>query len=420
MCKLLTQRILGRRQINQYSASACVLAVSAMFLLVSGSLQAEPYTPSHDGVVLQALPKGSKPPVVPAAAGIAARLQQAEASLATGRQLNNPRYYGFAEAQLQGLAEIAEPPAELLLLRARIKQFRHDFAAAKADLDQLLKQQPQQAEARLLRASIAITQADYRAAQADCQILARNGHSWIASVCLAQIRSLTGFAEQAEKQLQQQLRLPNKQTAALNNWAWTVLADTAVRMQQANASDYFAAARQADAADVYTQLAYADWLLANSAHAEVMATIPPQSQHEGLLLRRALAAQALGLAEATTLLEQMQARFAAQAARGEPPHGREYVRFLLELQPQMAQSSNAQQAYDLALRNWQVHKEPADTLLVYQAALAWLETDWAAAKGGLTEWQSLETFVENTGQQDLRRERLGKRINAVLNLKAAG
>jgi len=81
-------------------------------------------------------------------------------------------------------------------------------------------------------------------------------------------------------------------------------------------------------------------------------------------LRLALAQSALHSEQVGRYTWIMAARFQALALRGSDFFGREQARFALELQ------HDPQAALDLARRNWQVQREPWDTRLLLEAALA--------------------------------------------------
>ncbi len=74
------------------------------------------------------------------AVDIAVELARTEIDRA--RRLSDPRYLGRAQAILARWWKLAEPPADVLLLRATIQQSLHQFTAARADLDRLVALRP--------------------------------------------------------------------------------------------------------------------------------------------------------------------------------------------------------------------------------------------------------------------------------------
>jgi hypothetical protein len=95
----------------------------------------------------------------------------------------------------------------------------------------------------------------------------------------------------------------------------------------------------------------------------------------------------------------MAARFEALTLRGSDFFGREQARFALELQ------HDPQTGLQMALRNWQVQREPWDTRLVLQAALAAQQPQAAA--------EVLE-FLRNTQLEDPVVEPLARELRARL------
>ena len=128
-----------------------VLMAVVWFLLFSGTpLIAEPFVPRDDQDVLEVLPS-------PAAASsaralrrrqseltkdpenLAMSLQLAKEYIETSRAESDPRYLGYAEATLAPWWHLPQPPIEVLVLRATVRQSSHDFESALADLAQVLK-----------------------------------------------------------------------------------------------------------------------------------------------------------------------------------------------------------------------------------------------------------------------------------------
>lgn len=170
----------------------------------------------------------------------------------TGRMEADPRYYGYAEALLQPWWQQANPPADLQLLRAIIRQHQHEYAAAITDLEQLVKREPQRAQAWLTLGIIQLVLGDYAAAHKTCAALATHASTWFATLCYSQLMGLTGQAERAY-QLQATL-LPQRdnQQVELRQWVLTLLGETAWRLGRlTEANQHFAAALQERRRDNY-------------------------------------------------------------------------------------------------------------------------------------------------------------------------
>jgi hypothetical protein len=359
-------------------------------LLAPGLLQAAPYTPTQDSQVLERLPQRAADPAArelqalrqawraqptdPLPAATLARRYVQEMSTS-----GDPRYSGYAQAALQPWWTVAAPPAPVQVLRAVLRQLDHQFDAALQDLKAVLAQDPKNTEAWSWRVAIEMVQADYAAARASCDGLAAampaSSPPLRVAGCRAQVAAATGRAAAAAAALRQALdadrsaQLPNTAPdPALRLWALTRLAETEERLGRTAAAE--ASFREALAicpatsCDVYVQAAYADFLLAQGRAPEVLVLLKDKQRADLLLLRLALAAKATGDAQAPAFERSLEARFAAAGQRGDNTHRKEHARFLLQVQ------GKAAEALPLAQTNWAEQREPADALLLLQAALA--------------------------------------------------
>jgi hypothetical protein len=278
-------------------------------------------------------------------------------------------------------------------------QQRHAFKAALLDLDALIAADPGNAQARLTRATVKLVVGEPAAARGDCgALIGRAGFVAIAT-CLGAADAATGRAATALDTLEQAIsREPNTDAETLR-WAETQAAGMAEQLGKADkAQAHYAAALQNAAAagqnDVYLKAAYADFLLAAGKPAEVQKLLKDDAAFDALLLRLALAEQALAKAgdvDAKVMLRQHQndlaARFALAETRGDAAHTREMARMAVMLE------QDSGKALKLALRNWEVQRESADAEVFLQAAL--LAHDNAAA-------QPVLSWMKSTGIQDLR------------------
>ena len=166
-------------------------------------------------------------------------------------------------------------------------------------------------------------------------------------------------------------------------------AELAQRRGDPSAGPLFAAALKANP-DVYTQCAYADWLLDQHRAAEVVALLKDNEAADPVLLRVALAYRQLHgrndarTRDAATMLGE---RYDAALLRGDKSHGREQSRYELELR------GDTRAALRYATSNWRVQHEPADAVVLARAAHAAHRDDAAAPL-----WQ----FLRDTGGRDAR------------------
>ena len=151
----------------------------------------------------------------------------------------------------------------------------------------------------------------------------------------------------------------------------------------------FAAALKANA-DVYTQCAYADWLLDQHRATDVIALLKDNQAADPVLLRVALAYKQLHgrndplTRDATTMLGE---RYDAALLRGDKSHGREQSRYELDLR------GDTRAALRFATSNWVVQHEPADAVVLARAAHAARRDDAA---------EPLWKFLRETGGRDAR------------------
>ena len=372
-------------------------ALCLVLLLWAAPAQAAPYRPASDAQPLETLPLrpgdarwrelralrqalAADPHNAERAAALAGRYV-AEA-MATG----DPRLAGRAQALLAPWWGEPEPPPAVRVARAMVLQYSHQFGAAAADLRAALAQQPALAEGWAWLAAISLVRADVAPARQACQQLAGLATALVGSACLAQIESLTGQPGAAAERLRQALQQDRDADAAQRLWALTRLAEAEQRQGRTAAAE--AAYRQAlalDATDAYLLAAYADLLLDQGRPADVRVLLQDQTRADALLLRAAIAAQALGHSDAQRWRAELAARFDAAARRGDVLHQKEQARFVLVL------LGDAPRALRLAAKNFELQREPSDARLLLEAALA-AQQPGAAAPA--LDW------MQHTGHRD--------------------
>ena len=318
-------------------------------------------------------------------------VELARADIQRARSLSDPRYLGRAQATLGRWWKLAEPPPDVLLLRATIEQSLHDFAAARADLDLLISRRPDDAQAHLTRAVVATVTADYPAARASCAAVARLAPPLIAAACQAPLDALAGHADDAYHTLAAALAAAPRDPS-LRGWALSTLAELAIqRGDEAAADAHLREALALDPDDAYARAALADVMIERGDATEASALLAGYEQIDNLLVRRAIAEHRARGPEAAALAQRMHERIAAAAERGDRVHLREEAMFVL------AVDGDAPRALAIARDNWQVQKELADARLFAAAAVAAGERDGAAP---IVEWAA------RTGVHDARLERI--------------
>jgi hypothetical protein len=301
---------------------------------------------------------------------LAAASRLARMLIAAARSGGDPRFLGRAEAALRPWWDDPDPPAAALLLRATIRQARHEFVPALADLDRLVDGTPDDPQAWLTRAVVLGVRGSYAEGLASCARLEALASPLVVAACRAPLLGVTGRARTAAAALAGELRFARSGVEAA--WAEALLADLAVWSgdpDDAEARLRRLVARAPD--DGAARAALADLYLDEGRAAEAAALTEGRDQDDGLLLRRALASAAEGAARdgnpTTTLppaVRDMAARFEAARLRGDTVHQREEARFALAVERDPAR------ALRLAQQNWLVQREPADARILLEAAVA--------------------------------------------------
>lgn len=387
-----------------------LFALSLLLVLpLAEPVRAAPYTPQSDAEVLERLPFR---------AGTAesrelrelrqAQLQQpqdAKAALALARRYfelagaeGDPRYVGYAEAAIRPWSKAADPPADILLMRALLGQYRHDFDAALADLARAAERDPKKAEIWSWRSAILLVQADYGGARAACARLAPLASALLATACSATVDGLTGKSATAYTELAAALARRPDADPELRLWIETRLAEMALRLgKHALAERHFRAGLALGITDGFLLAAYADYLLDHARPAEAAALLKNWERSDILLLRLALAEKAAGLASGAAHVAMLKNRFDASSLRGDRLHQQEEARLHLTL------LGDAQGALRLAAENYRVQREPRDARILMEAALA--AKDYAAAQPAL-DW------MRRSGYEDPLYMRLRQQLEA--------
>ena len=361
-----------------------MLAALAIAALVGGPLNASavPLVPQHDDEIVETLP---------AAAG-AARAQERQlrrelasqprnaelARLLAGRELarahalGDPRYAGLALAALGGWPEGDEQtPAEILVLRADVLQYLHQFDAAAATLDRLLARRSSiaQPQAWLSLATIRRVQGRYAESDAACRQVSAAGAAVHGSACMAENAALRGDVERARSTFAGLIAMP-RQAPATRAWLMTSLAELEQRAgRPAAAEAAFKGALQSAPGDAYASLAYADLLIEMQRPSEALTVLKDQPRSDAVLLRLAIAGRQAGSAQAIADAREMRERITLENERPETSrlHGREQAMFELSVDDGDRRSA-AMRAVELARGNVATQREPLDLLVYAQAA----------------------------------------------------
>ena len=336
---------------------------------------AVPITPTRDNEVIEVLPataggarseerrQREQLAQTPRDAGLA--LGIARRDLARAHELGDPRFAGMAMAAIDGWRNDMGAPADVMLMRAALQQYVHEFDAAAATLQQLLARPgAPQPQAWLTLATVRRVQGRYADSDVACREVARAGSAVHARACLAENAALRGDFERARMSLEGLLATP-RLAAGTRAWLLTTLAELEQRAARPGAADAAYRAALQSHSDDYTPLAYADFLIEQRRAAQVPAVLKNQPRSDAVLLRLAIAGAQARAPGAAADIDEMRQRIASANERPDAKrlHGREQAMFALWI------DGAVDRALELARSNVAQQREPLDLLVFAQVAL---------------------------------------------------
>src|SRR5690606_23291743 len=122
---------------------------------------------------LAELPARTAPAPLPRGRDAALAARAAQLFIERGRRSGDPRDYGYAEGLLRPWWSDPAAPDAVLLLRATLRQHRHEFDPALADLDRLIERNPLDAQALLTRATLHRVRGALDRSLQDCEAVQR-------------------------------------------------------------------------------------------------------------------------------------------------------------------------------------------------------------------------------------------------------
>jgi tetratricopeptide (TPR) repeat protein len=383
--------------------------LTSCVLLGAGVAKATPFSPQSDTQVLERLRERPLDPIARELRQLRAELNQSPQNLKLavslakryieqGRRQSDPRYNGYAQAALAPWWEQPQPPPAVLVLRATLRQSKHDFEGALVDLNQATKVSPRDPQAWVTRALIQQAKGNYAEAKRDCVPLLRLSTRLAGVTCLTGVASLNGQAKQSYQLLERVLTETPKATLDEKLWARTTLAEIAMRRGQGPVAEQQFKQALALGPDSYLLGVYADFLLRQGRPQEVVTLLKDQTSVDNLLLHLTLAEQALKAPTFSNHVAVLGDRFAASRQRGDTVHIREEAIYTLKL------LNKPREALKLAQANWQIQREPADTRILLESALS--AQDRMAAKPAL-DWLT-QVQTEDVALTKLRQQLGGK------------
>lgn len=310
----------------------------------------------------------------------------------------DPYYSGKAEALIAPWLQKKEIPEAVLVARATVRQYNHDFIGAENDLSRVLTDNQKNIQARLLRSNIYRIQGRYEEAQRDCRSLAFLTDPVVVSVCQLSISTMTGKAGWASERLQELIEKKDTVVSKeIREWFYVVLSEalSSVGKNEAALRYLQKQAGETRQAGVYLQSAYMDLMLQTGRYKEAYDFLSEPNLPDALLLRKAIAAKKLKRSEADGLMVLLAARFTDSGKAGRAGHYREKALYNLYLR------KDAAAAIGLALLNWREQKELIDTRIVLEAAIQSRQ---------YKEANSVIAWIEKAGTEDMTIRGLIKEI----------
>ena len=292
-------------------------------------------------------------------------LKLADAYIGYGRSTGDARYLGRAQAVIDPWMQQKPIPVPVLLTHAIILQSRHFFSESRTELKSILARDPGNVQAWLSLATVAMVQGDYPSANDSCVHLANAGGDFYGELCSAQLRALTGHAQQAWVLLSLIENPGPKAPLGIKAYVEGLLADTAKRLGNTDEAEaHFKVALQLTPGDNFLLADYGDFLLDRGRPREVIALLKDYTESDTSFLRLVYAEAALGSPHMQSDVNDMQARFTAMDRRGSHVYRREEAGFELHLR------HDPGGALRLAEQNWTVQRAPEDMRIYLEAALA--------------------------------------------------
>lgn len=382
-----------------------ILRLLALALCLSAlAAQATPITPTRDDEVIEVLPAVTSSRAEERRLRKQLAQQPRDAKLALGvaqgyldqaHELGDPRFVGLAMSAIAGWTDEATMPDAVLMMRAVLQQYLHQFDASAASLKRLLARPSAlpRPQAWLTLATVRRVQGRYGESDAACKQVAAAGTALHAEACLAENAALRGEVDRARTVFTGLLASQRDAAPSTQAWLLTSLAELEQRAGKAAAADAAFKAVLKLEPDPYATLAYADFLIEQKRPAQALALLKGQARSDAVLLRLAIAGVQAMAPTAKADADEMRERIALANQRPDAKvaHGREQAMFALQVDGQPTR------ALELARGNVSQQREPLDLLVFAQAARA------AADATALAEVRKL---TQEMGLRDQRVEAL--------------
>ena len=307
-----------------------------------------------------------------------AALAAARSLIDEGRAAGDSRTVGAAISVLRPFMDA--PDAGTLYLAAEARQYQHDFNGALGLLDQAIRLDPQALNPRLMQATIHTVQGHLDQAAQECAQMGALGAGAVALLCQATALTLTTDAPAVRTRLEGLLQQPGLlDDPTLRTWAVSLIGEIAAMQGDAAAArTRLAEVIAANPASLRERLLLADLLLQDDQPQAVIDLLAPAPPVDGVLIRRVLAADALGTGDPASEAE-IGRRVKLNIDLGLVAHAREEADYFLRV------AGNPDEALARAQVNWTQQHEYDDMRLLIAAAVAAGKPDAARP---VAEWMA--------------------------------
>ena len=355
----------------------CALLLGAVVLSSPALVAAaQPYTPAQDDEVLEQLPAtftAGRDELTTLRRRLAAdpkndalALETATRFVQLGDSESDWRFYGYARAAIQPWWDSADPPRDILRLRAKLKEKDHGYQPAAADLTLLLQSEPRNVQAWVTLSNIYRVLGDYDKAWQASEQMAQFAGPIPLAICRVPLQAASGKAQQAYAELAQILPQVRDRSPSTVQWILTMQGEIALALgKDQEAEEHFREGLKNKPGDKYLLRSYADFLLDRGRHKEVAPLLREYVNDNGIMLCAAIAARRSGdLPQAQQWQAELAERFAEMRLRGSSTQGRYEARYALQLK------DDPREAVTLASANWKLQKEMHDARVLLEAAIA--------------------------------------------------
>ncbi len=300
-----------------------------------------------------------------------AALPYARAVFFKGLTEGDLRWYGAAKAAMLPWWQSTSLSAEALFMRGLVKQGFHDFSAGLQDINTAIAQDPQQAEFWSWRFTLHLLAADMVAAREDAATIKQRFGAEEGAAYEAILQYRSGQAAQAVQGFQKLIALPSFQSNSAKDWLHYHLGEAyRVAGQPAQAIAVWEQHVQVRPESHFIRLALCDLLNREQQFEKALRYAAQDNPSDGLLMQTLMAhhglaqgKQAQAAEKVKSLAQQFDERMAAQDLRQDALIERPRMIYLIRF------GKDVKAGLAMAAENWRTQNEPADGLLLLEAAV---------------------------------------------------